>query len=144
MSILMSVVGAQQGKIYGAGPNREWSVLSFSSGITSPVDASTGQLTGRRQHEPCLCVVDYGENIAHLMSCATTGESLTVTMSFLDDTTGEVYISTTLTNALLFDYSMSSGGDRPTESLSFTFQKIEFKSGNSNYTDTWSGSTTGA
>ena len=33
----------------------------------------------------------------------------------------------TLANALISGYSVSSGGDRPSESLSFNFTKIEMK-----------------
>jgi type VI secretion system secreted protein Hcp len=33
----------------------------------------------------------------------------------------------TLENTLISSYSMSSGGDRPMESLSLNFTKIEFK-----------------
>lgn len=145
MSILMTVVGSQQGQIYGAGPNREWSVLSVSSGIQTPVDTVSGLPSGRRQHEPCVCVVDYGENITSLMKAISNAENLTVTMTYVDDTTGDVYIRAILSNAQLFGYSQSSGGDRPTESLSFTFQKIQYAAGNTTYSSSWeSGGSTGA
>jgi type VI secretion system secreted protein Hcp len=36
-------------------------------------------------------------------------------------------LTLTLTNALISSYSMSSGGDRPTESLTINFTKIEFQ-----------------
>ena len=40
---------------------------------------------------------------------------------------GETYVEYTLTNTLISGYSISSGGDRPTESLSLNFTKIEYK-----------------
>jgi type VI secretion system secreted protein Hcp len=148
MSILMSVVGAQQGQIYGPGPNREWNVLSYSNGITTPYDANSGLPTGRRVHQPVSISAAYGENITAFMTSITNAEDLTVTITHLDDTTGDVLIRMTLSGGQLFecDWSGSSGGDdTPTESLSFTFQKIVVASGNANYSDTWEGgSTTGA
>lgn len=38
-----------------------------------------------------------------------------------------VYATYTLTNALISGYSVSSGGDRPTESVSLNFTKLEYK-----------------
>jgi type VI secretion system secreted protein Hcp len=39
----------------------------------------------------------------------------------------ETYMSYELSNSLISGYSMSSGGDRPSESVSFNFTKIEMK-----------------
>lgn len=38
-----------------------------------------------------------------------------------------VFCSYTLTNTLVSGYSLSTGGDRPSESLSLNFTKVEFK-----------------
>jgi type VI secretion system secreted protein Hcp len=38
----------------------------------------------------------------------------------------EIYLTVKLTNCLVSGYSMSSGGDRPSESLSINFTKIEY------------------
>lgn len=40
---------------------------------------------------------------------------------------GRVYATYTLYDALVSSYSMSSGGDRPAESISINFSKIQFK-----------------
>ena len=40
---------------------------------------------------------------------------------------GNTYVEYVLTNGLISGYSISSGGDRPTESISINFTKIEFK-----------------
>ena len=37
------------------------------------------------------------------------------------------YLEITLTNAMISGYSVSSGGDRPSESISINFTKIEYK-----------------
>ena len=40
---------------------------------------------------------------------------------------GNTYAEYTLTNALVSAYSISTGGDRPSESISINFTKIEYK-----------------
>lgn len=40
---------------------------------------------------------------------------------------GVTYTEYTLTNALISSYSVSSGGERPTESISINFTKIQYK-----------------
>jgi len=40
---------------------------------------------------------------------------------------GNTYVEYVLTNALISGYSVSSGGDRPSESVSINFTKVEFK-----------------
>jgi type VI secretion system secreted protein Hcp len=39
----------------------------------------------------------------------------------------ETFLELKLTNAMISSYSFSSGGDRPMESLSINFTKIEYK-----------------
>lgn len=39
----------------------------------------------------------------------------------------ETYLEITMTNAMISGYSVSSGGDRPSESISLNFTKIEYK-----------------
>lgn len=40
---------------------------------------------------------------------------------------GETYLTMTLTDALVSGYSVSSGGDRPSESISINFTKVQMK-----------------
>ena len=40
---------------------------------------------------------------------------------------GETYLEYTLTDALVSGYSVTSGGDRPSESVSINFTKLEMK-----------------
>jgi type VI secretion system secreted protein Hcp len=39
----------------------------------------------------------------------------------------QAYLTFTLTNTMISGFSVSSGGDRPSESLSLNFSKIEYK-----------------
>jgi type VI secretion system secreted protein Hcp len=53
----------------------------------------------------------------------------TAVISFVrtDGGGGVTYLEMTLTNVMLSGYSISSGGDKPSESISFNFTKIETK-----------------
>ncbi len=57
------------------------------------------------------------------------GEGKLVTIDFCKTDKGklETYMAYKLTDVLISGYSISSGGDRPSESLSLNFTKIEFK-----------------
>jgi type VI secretion system secreted protein Hcp len=60
---------------------------------------------------------------------ATVGQAATVTIDFVktDNVGHQVkYIELKLTNALASSYQVSSGGDRPTDSLSIDYTKIQF------------------
>jgi type VI secretion system secreted protein Hcp len=136
--ILMTVTGAKQGRIFGGGPGRQFDVLSFSWGLTAPYDISTGHASGKRQHQPVSLVLSDYENVVQLLEAIETDEVLKqVVISVVEDSTGEVTDTLTLQNAIITGFSMSSGGDRPTESLSFTYQKITWTCANKSAVDDW-------
>jgi len=58
-----------------------------------------------------------------------SGEGKTVLIDFVKTDTAEPepYIQITLTDTLVSNWSVSSGGDRPTERLALNFTAIEFK-----------------
>ena len=62
----------------------------------------------------------------HLFAQATVGKAKTVQIHMLGTIGGQLkpYIKMTLDNVLISGYSQSSGGDRPSESLSLNFTKI--------------------
>ena len=65
-----------------------------------------------------------------LLQNSLVGEAVSpVTITFVKDTgTGPIiYAEYTLDNVLISGYSVSSGGDNPTESLSLSFTKFTFK-----------------
>jgi type VI secretion system secreted protein Hcp len=53
------------------------------------------------------------------------GTGKTVVIDLCEGTEERVYMKYTLTNTLISGYSVSSGGDRPMESISLNFTKIE-------------------
>jgi len=136
MPIYVEIMGVQ-GAIKGTGPNGQWGALSFSWGVTDPRDATTGLASGKRQHKPFILMLDFSPNIAALMTAIATNETLKQVVVYLVSDDGATYGEILLTNAALSEFDMSSGGDRPTESLWFTYQSIEFSADGSVYRDNW-------
>jgi type VI secretion system secreted protein Hcp len=92
----------------GGGTDRESSAPSVSEiTITKPLDKSS-----YRWFEESL----YGE-----------GEAVQIDFCKTDKDKLEVYTSYKLENAMVSGYSLSSGGDRPSESISINFTKILFE-----------------
>lgn len=97
-----STIGSQSS---GAGAGKV-SMNSFS--ITKQIDVSSPKLFTAAQ--------------------AGGGKKLgTVVFTVVNPNTGSDWFQLTLSNAIVGSYGISSGGDRPTESLSLNFTKIEFK-----------------
>ena len=67
-----------------------------------------------------------------LLNEGLQGEGQDVTIDFCKTDKGqmEVYLTLITNNTMISGYSLSSGGDRPSESLSFNFTKVEFKNTN--------------
>ena len=92
----------------GGGDDREASAPSISEiVVTKPTDVSSTKLFDE--------------------SLEGNGQDVTIDFCKTDKGKLETYMTYTLTNTMISGFSMSSGGDRPTESLSFNFTKIEFK-----------------
>ena len=64
-----------------------------------------------------------------LLDEALQGEGKTVVIDFCKTDKGklEVYMAYKLADVMVSGYSVSSGGDRPSESISLNFTKVEFK-----------------
>jgi type VI secretion system secreted protein Hcp len=67
-----------------------------------------------------------------LLNEAYQGEGKDCQIDFCKTDKGklEVYLTVTMNNTMISGHSFSSGGDRPTESLSLNFTKVEFKNVN--------------
>ena len=92
----------------GAAMNREASEPSVSEvTLTKQMDVSTTKLF------EMACVGNKGKPVT--IDLVTTGSP------------GDIYMQYKLTDAMVSGYSVSTGGDRPSESLSLNFTKIEMK-----------------
>jgi type VI secretion system secreted protein Hcp len=106
---------------------------SLQFGVGRSISTPAGSTANREASEPMVSEV----TISKLMDSASpklftescTGAVGKKVQIHLVSTgsPGNTYIEYTLTNALISSYSVSSGGDRPSESVSISFTKLEYK-----------------
>ena len=108
-------------------------VLSLSWGVGRGIATVSGSTNNREASEPSVSEVSivkmFDSSSPKLFTEACTGNTGKTVKIDLTTTgsPGVTYCTYTLTNALISSYSVSSGGDRPTESISISFTKLEFK-----------------
>ena len=114
--------------------HKTWIELSsFQWGVGRGISSPTGGSADRESSAPSVSeiVVTKSTDAASVKILNETlqGEGKTVIIDFTktDKSKLEVYMTYTLTNTMISGYSLSSGGDRPSESVSLNFTKIEFK-----------------
>ncbi|MEW9617650.1 type VI secretion system tube protein Hcp [Shinella sp. S4-D37] len=108
-------------------------VHSLQFGVGRGISTPTGATTNRESSQPSVSEVVITKMLDS-SSTALFAESVTGTAGkkveiHLVNTgdPGDTYVEYTLTDSLISGYSVSSGGDRPSESISINFTKIEFK-----------------
>ena len=105
-------------------------VHSFQWGVGRGISTPTGAAADREASPPSVSeiVITKPTDVASLklFSEALAGEGKTVKLDFVTTVKNKVekYMSYELSNTLVSGYSVSSGGDRPTESVSLNFTKI--------------------
>jgi type VI secretion system secreted protein Hcp len=108
-------------------------VNSFQWGVGRGISSPTGGSSDREASAPSVSeiVVTKPVDVAttNFLNEALQGEGVDTTIDFTKTDKGQlsVYLSYVLTNTMVSGYSLSSGGDRPNESLSFNFTKIATK-----------------
>lgn len=108
-------------------------VQSISWGVGRAIATVAGSTANRESSEPNVSEVSlvkqYDSSSPKLFTEACTGNA-GKTVQIDITTTGNpsvVFCTYTLSNALISSYSVSSEGDRPLESISISFTKLEFK-----------------
>lgn len=118
------------GDVTEAGHSQWLEVNSFQWGVGRGISSPTGGAADRESSAPSVSeiVVTKPTDIAtvKLLDEALEGDGKDVTIDFCKTDKGNlsVYLSYVLNNTMISGYSMSSGGDRPQESLSLNFTKI--------------------
>lgn len=114
--------------------HQKWiDVRSIQFGFGRAISTPTGSAANREASQPSVSevVVNKGMDAssAKLFTEAVTGnKGKTVNIDLVSTgSPGNTYASYTLTNALVSAYSMSSTGDTPSEQISLSFTKIEYK-----------------
>ena len=106
---------------------------SFQWGVGRGISSPTGGSADREASAPSISeiVVTKPTDAAStkLFDESLEGEGQDVQIDFCKTDKGqlEVYMTYTLSNTMISGFSTSSGGDRPSESLSLNFTKVEFK-----------------
>ena len=121
------------GDVTAAGHEKWIEVNSFQWGVGRGISSPTGGSSDREASAPSVSeiVVTKPTDSAStlLLDEALEGEGQDVTIDFCKTDKGQlsVYLTYTLNNTMISGYSISSGGDRPQESLSLNFTKIACK-----------------
>jgi type VI secretion system secreted protein Hcp len=130
MAIYMKF-GSVDGAVTTKGFEKWIELNSFQWGVGRAIGSAARGLTTRESSEPSISevtvtkVMDVASN--KLFQDAVGGDlSATVTLKFTTTTKDTVttFLTYELTNTGLSGYSVSSGGDAPTEALSLNFTKV--------------------
>jgi type VI secretion system secreted protein Hcp len=122
-----------QGDVTASGHENWIEVNSFQWSVGRGISSPTGGSADREASAPAISEITMTKatDIAStkLLDAALEGEGVTVLIDFCKTDKGnlEVYLEYTLTNCMISGFSVNSGGDRPSESLSLNFTKVEFK-----------------
>jgi type VI secretion system secreted protein Hcp len=114
--------------------HKQWiDISSMQFGIGRGISTPSGSTANREASEPSVSEVTVTKTMdnssPYLFTESATGAAGKKVEIHLVSTgsPGNTYAEYTLTNALISGYSVSTGGDRPSESLSINFTKIEYK-----------------
>jgi len=121
-------------KITTAEGHEKWIELnSCQWGVGRGISSPTGGSADRESTAPSVSEItitkDTDASSPKLLNEAYQGEGQKVQIDFCKTDKGklEVYLTLTLENTMISGHSWSSGSERPTESLSLNFTKVEFK-----------------
>ena len=125
--------GTIQGDVTATGHEHWIEVNSFQFGISRTISAPTGGSADRESSAPSVSEITITKPMdsssPNLLNEALQGEGQTVTIDFVKTGgTGQplTYVEYKLENTLISGYSVSSGGENPTESISLSFTKFTF------------------
>ena len=134
--IYLDCTGRAQGQIVGSVRDSEFKgttgVSSFTQGIVSPRDPSSGLPTGKRQHKPIAFTMDADTSAVQLTQALITNETLSsCRFRFVRrglDREKSQYLTVTLTNASVASQQLN-GRKNGLDSYEFelTYQKINWR-----------------
>ena len=103
---------------------------SFQLGIEHPIDIATGQSSGKTIFSPIAITKIMDSSSPALFSKVASGQSISQIDIFFAKTTPsglQTYAHYILKNVIISSYSVSSGGDTPSESIILSFETIQFE-----------------
>ena len=124
--------GKIKGDVKKPPPYRSWIELqSLQWGAGRNISSPTGASASRESSQPSLTEVVVNkvtDNVSSplLFQEAAIGEGVVAVIDFVRND-GSVYLRVTMSNTMIGAYSVSSGGDKPMESLSLNFKEVVAK-----------------
>ncbi len=121
------------GDVTEAGHPKWIELNSLQFGVSRSIASPVGGVNDRESTAPSVSEVVVtkvtDEATIQLLNEALQGEGKKVVIDFCKTDAGklETYLTYTLTNCMISGHSLSSSGDRPHESLSLNFAKVELK-----------------
>jgi type VI secretion system Hcp family effector len=103
----------------------DWSQRSAAGGVQSPRDSATGMASGKRMHKPFVIMKEVDKASPKLYEACAHGEHFPEVVIMLNEPGGR-WVHYKLTDAIITSINKSGGGDNPTESVTFTYQQIEW------------------
>ena len=114
--------------------HKNWiEVSSFQFGVGRGISSPTGASSDRESSAPSISevVVTKSQDIASvgLLTEGYQGDGVPVKFDFCRTNKDkmDVYMQINLENVMISGFSTSSGGDRPSESISLNFTAVEYK-----------------
>jgi type VI secretion system secreted protein Hcp len=135
----MTINGVKTGQFKGGaltkGNENKIECIGFSYSVSSPHDAASGRVTGKRVEQPVRIIKSFDSSTPQLLQALYTNEVLkTVTIEFYKRSAAGLetpFYTITLTNATVSGITQNGGTASekttalPSEEISFVFQKIE-------------------
>ncbi|MGH2448624.1 MAG: type VI secretion system tube protein Hcp [Chloroflexota bacterium] len=126
--------GSIDGKVSTTGYDKWIELKSFQWGVGRGISSAMGSTQDREASHPSVSEITVGKEMdissSKLLEDALGGE-MNTKAEIAVCTTGKnevkEFLRYTLTNTGLSGYSVTSGGDRPSESLSLNFTEVEVK-----------------
>lgn len=126
-------IGDIKGNVSAEG-HEDWiECTSLQFGVGRAIPMFVGSQTNREASNPSLSeftlTKGMDDSSPYLFQESVTGESKTIQIHVTKTGANklESYVEYTLDSSLISSYSLSSGGDKPVESLSVAFTKVEMK-----------------
>ena len=111
-----------------------WAAGTSQFGVSRYVQATAGNTANRNSAQASVSDITLSKEsntstpVFFKEACSGQGKTCTIDYVMDGGQASEIFLQLTLTNAMISNWSSSSGGDRPSEMLSISYEKLEVKS----------------
>ena len=132
MAMYMKIDGID-GEVTSKGHEKWIDVSSLQWGVGRAISSSIGSSSNREASKPSISEVsvtkalDQSSPLIFTEACIGKGKTVLIHLCTVGSDNLETYLEYELTDCMISGYSVSSGGDRPSESCSLSFTKMMMK-----------------